>query len=268
MWKYRDTILKVIIVVLCTLLIFLEFIPIVFFESAKRNLWIDSVIKNTVGCIAVWCVLRLLGAQVFGCVQGWLYILPCLLVAVNNFPFYSYFQGNMQFLVFEWVDLILFITHCLGVGLLEEGVFRGVLFTVLAGVFSKDKKGLIKTFFCSSCVFGLAHIFNLFVGAGVGETFLQVCYTTLTGGLFAFIFIKTKNLIIPVLVHAVYNFCGLLLSSQGLGTGIVFDFGTGLCMAIVGVIVGIFVVYSLFSIRETEVSVLYNRLQIKENPKK
>jgi membrane protease YdiL (CAAX protease family) len=148
------------------------------------------------------------------------------------------------------------------IGLFEELIFRGVLFSVIAGYFSDDKKGLWKTFIISSLIFGGAHLFNLLYGAGIGATLLQAVYTTLTGGLFAFAFIKTKNILIPAFLHAVYNFCGLLFSEQGLGLGAVLDFGTGVTMAIVGVVVGVFVLYALYKHPEKERKELYARLNV------
>jgi membrane protease YdiL (CAAX protease family) len=170
----------------------------------------------------------------------------------------------MQFVRTEWIDVFLFALYCIAIGLFEEIVFRGILFSVLAGYFSSDKKGLWKTFVISSVIFGGAHLFNLFYGAGLGGTLLQALYTTLTGSLFAFAFIKTKNILVPAIIHGVYNFCGLLLSEQGLGAGAVLDLGTGITMAIVGVVIGVFVLYSMYKHPEQERVELYRRLNIKK----
>jgi hypothetical protein len=129
---------------------------------------------------------------------------------------------------------------------------------LIAGSFSPDKKGLVKTFFLSSVVFGGMHIFNILAGAGVGATILQVGYSTLTGGLFAFVLIKNKNILMCALAHAVYDFCGLLLPK--LGSGTVFDWQTSLTMAVVAVAVGAFVLYSLWKYPETEREELYKKL--------
>lgn len=147
----------------------------------------------------------------------------------------------------------------MAVGLFEECIFRGIVFSVLAGCFSKDRKGFLKTYFLSAIIFGAAHLFN---GFSLG-TLLQVAYTVLTGGLFAFCLIKTKNILCCAFVHGLYNFCGLLFDTQGLGTGVVFDVGTVVTMAIVGVCVGIFVLYSVFKYSEEERCALYGYLGLK-----
>ena len=110
-------------------------------------------------------------------------------------------------------------------------------------------------------LFGGAHIFNAFSG-NIGGALLQVAYSTLTGGLFAFVLIKTHNVICCGFVHGLYNFCGLLLSAQGLGNGVVFDVGTTVITLIIAIIVGIFVLISLKGYKEEERICLYKELGI------
>ena len=169
----------------------------------------------------------------------------------------------MRFIKKEFLDVLFLFLYCMSVGLLEEFVFRGLIFSTLAGVFPNTKKGLLQTFFLSSCLFGFVHLLNIFAGAGVGETLLQVGYSILTGGLFAFVLIKTKNLLCCAGVHAIYNFCGLLLSEQGLGSGVVFDLPTVIVTALLAVITTVMVLYQLFHLQDAERSVLYKRLGVK-----
>jgi hypothetical protein len=115
----------------------------------------------------------------------------------------------------------------------------------------------------SSLIFGLSHLLNIFTGADVAATFLQIGYSILTGGMFAFALIKTKNILFSVLLHAVYNFGGLLFSKQGLGMGVVFDTPTAVMMAVVAVIVGIFVIIKLVTYPDEEREYLYKKLGIK-----
>jgi membrane protease YdiL (CAAX protease family) len=109
------------------------------------------------------------------------------------------------------------------------------------------------------------HLFNLFSGAGVVPTLLQVVYTTLMGGVFAFVLMKTKNLLCCAFVHALYNFGGLLLDStqrMGLGSGIIFDLGTVILTVILGICIGAFILYNVYKYSEAERSILYKRLGI------
>ena len=94
-------------------------------------------------------------------------------------------------------------------------------------------------------------------------TIIQVLYTILTGGAFAFCLIKTKNILCCAAVHGTYNFCGLLFGAEnalGLGNGVYFDKGTVVTMLVVSIAVGLFVLWKVFTYPEKEREELYNRL--------
>lgn len=212
--------------------------------------------------VAVYFVLKD-RRSLFGKAEKPLYLLPCLLVAVNNFPFFAFITGKSVFVSVGATDVILFFLYCSAVGIFEECVFRGILFPVLLERFPKNKKGLLYGFVLSSIIFGLFHLFNLLGGAGLGETLLQVCYSALIGGLCAFALIKTKNILCLAAIHALYNFCGLLLDdSVGLGNGVVFNLPTVLITLAIGLSVGVFVLHSLLRYSEKERTDLYARMDI------
>ncbi len=247
---------------LCAVILGADWLPLRFCKDKNRDIWMRTILGQTCGTVAVVILLQYMGIRLFSWPQKLLWAIPCLIVAVNNFPFISYYNGNMSFARTSATDVVLFAVYCFAIGFFEETVFRGVLFVLIAERLTKDRKGLVKTFVISACAFGFAHIFNIF-GGNVGGTLLQIGYTTLTGGLFAFVLIKTKNLICCAVVHGVYNFCGLLLSAQGLGNGVVFDAGTVVMTAIIAVCAAIFVFYGLFTYKTEELRTLYARLGIK-----
>lgn len=262
--RVRKIVIGGIIAVLGVFMAILEWLPIPFSKDGWYNAILNKTLQQASGIVAAILFLRVLDIKLFGKVQKWLYLLPCIIVAVNNFQWYSYFKGLQQLVRVSALDITLFAVYCLCVGMFEEFIFRGVLFSVLAGYFPKNKKGFIETFVFSSIIFGAAHLFNLDV--------LQALYSILTGGLFAFVLIKTKNLICCGFTHGLYNFCGLLMEKEsrlGLGNGVVlFNLGTILCMAIVGVLMAGFVLYSVFKYPENERKALYDRLGIIEKPSK
>ena len=253
-----------IIVVFGVFMAVLEWFPLPFSKDVWRNTLLNKTLQQAGGIVAGVLFLRYLNIRLFKKPQKWLYFIPCLIIAINNFQWWSYCNGLQWFVRTKASDYVLFVAYCLCVGMFEEFVFRGVLFSVLAGYFPKNKKGLVETFVVSSLLFGLAHLFNFNI--------LQVLYTILTGGLFAFVLIKTKNLLCCGFVHTLYNVCGLIMdgkASLGLGSGaIIFNIGTILTMGIPAVIMIAFVLYSLIKYPEEERKTLYNRLGVIENPKK
>lgn len=258
--KIKNVLLSVMVLTLIGFTVLFEFLDIAFSKDETVNRFLGSILPLAFGSVAV-CLLSVKnGAKLFGKPQNWLYMIPCMAIAIDNFQFPAYFAGKMTLAHTRAVDFLLFALNCLLVGVFEEGVFRGVLFALLAGVFSKDKKGFLKTYIFSSVIFGATHILNVFGGAGVPATLLQVAYTTLTGGLFAFAFVKTKSVWLAALTHAVYNFCGLLFSESGLGTGAILDTPTVIMMTAVCVTVGAFILYKVWTYPERERIELYSRL--------
>ena len=70
----------------------------------------------------------------------------------------------------------------LNIGFIEEIIFRGFLFKMMA------KDGLKSAIIVSSLTFGLGHIVNLLNGADFIPTLMQVCYAVSIGYLFVVIF--------------------------------------------------------------------------------
>lgn len=253
----------VVIAVLCVFTLLLDIINIPFSKDEFYNRMLCKILQQACGSgVGILLLLRL-DIRLFDKPQNLLYMLPCLVIAVDNFQFSAYFNGKMQLVRTAPQDFILFFVSCMLIGLFEEIVFRGVIFGLLAGVFSKDRKGFLWTYVISSVAFGVSHIFNGFSGA----TFLQMGYSILTGGLFAFCLIKTKNILCCALVHGLFNFSGTLFASQGLGAGVVFDLGTIITMAVVSVAIGIFVLYKTWRFPDIERVELYKRLGIAQSEK-
>lgn len=256
----------VIIVLLCAFVLLADFVKLTYVQDALKNAMISKTVQQFSGAVAAILIMRRLDVNLFGKPQQLLYVIPCLIIAVDNFQFSSYFNGNLQLATNEPINFVLFALYCLSVGLFEECIFRGILFSVLASQFPKNKKGVLLTYVVSSLIFGAAHLSN-----GISlATLWQVGYTILTGGLFAFCLIKTKNILCCGFVHAIYNFCGLLFTkfdgvtgTIGLGTGVVFDTGTVITMLVVSVIVGGFVLYKVFTYTDAECACLYEKLGVK-----
>ena len=265
-FKDRKGIFIISLLFFGVIVIALELTNLRLLKDAKQNQWLlDSVQQLAGGCLLL-SLLGYLNIRLFDKPQNIVYIIPALLIAMNNFPFLSYFAGNMQFTSITLQNVLLFLIYCFSIAFFEELAFRGILFSALLEVFKNNKNKLLKTYIVSSIIFGFCHILNAFEG-GIYATLRQILYSILTGGLFAYVLIKTKNILYCILIHGLYNFNGLLLSKQGLGTGVVFDVPTVIIMATIALIVGIFVLYSIVRCDTTEKEILYQRLGVKTRKK-
>lgn len=245
------------------LALLLSAFPLAYSENEKINALLQEIIPLLCALPLPLFFLITEEKGLFAKPKHLLWLAPCLLVAINNLPWSSLFKGDCTLDNPSFSLVFLFACYCLTVGLFEECIFRGLLFPFLLDRFPKNKKGFLASFFLSSCLFGLAHLVNLFYGAPPTATLLQVLYTTLVGGLCAFALWKTQNIFSPVLVHFLYNFCGLLLDNRlGLGSGLLFDCFTIVITAVIGILVGVIVLVSLFSVDDDKIKPLYDKLNI------
>ncbi|MCK9150469.1 CPBP family intramembrane glutamic endopeptidase [Methanobacterium alcaliphilum] len=88
------------------------------------------------------------------------------------------------------------------VGYAEELLTRGLLVQGARG------SGLteVKIFFIVILVFGGMHAMNFISGQGITTTIIQVIFAGLLGGVFYTIFRKTGFLVIPMIIHALWDF--------------------------------------------------------------
>ncbi len=124
--------------------------------------------------------------------KNYLYFLPLLLIMSVNL-------WNGVTLKFTAVESALCVLSMIGVGFLEEVIFRGFLFKAMC------KTNVKRAVIVSSVTFGLGHIVNLLNGADFVPTLLQICYAVALGFLFTIIFYKGKSLLPCIVTHSVVN---------------------------------------------------------------
>ena len=157
-----------------------------------------STIINTVFSVAVLAlVISLKRVAYYGLVKvtdakKYLYFIPLLLiVSVNlwNGINVNHAPGKIIFYMLSMVNI----------GFLEEIIFRGFLFKMMA------KDNLKSAIIVSSITFGLGHIVNLLNGADLVPTLMQICYAVALGYLFVIIFYKSKSLVPCIAAHIVID---------------------------------------------------------------
>ena len=168
-------------------------------------------------------------------------LVPGLIIAINNFPISAFLNGRTDFTEpLYYVGL--FLIECFTVGFFEEILFRYVVLVLLLQRLPNKQKGTLYAIVLSSLVFGLIHGANLLYGAGLGNTILQMGYSFLMGMLWAVVFLRTRNIIYPIILHSLYNFFGQLM----------FRFGTvelryDVATIIVTTVLALFAIYYYFN---------------------
>ncbi len=124
--------------------------------------------------------------------KKFLYFLPLLLIVSVNL--WSGININNTA-----AEIVFHILTMLNVGFIEEIIFRGYLFKMM----EKDNAKVAAA--VSSVTFGIGHIVNLFNGAQLVPTLLQICYAVSIGYLFVVIFVKSKSIVPCIIAHSVNN---------------------------------------------------------------
>lgn len=124
--------------------------------------------------------------------KKYLYFLPLVLILTVNLWNGINISGS-------WRAIVFYILNMLNVGFIEEIIFRGFLFKMM------EKDNLRNAIIVSSITFGVGHIINLFMGAELIPTLLQICYATSIGYLFVTIFYKSKSLVPCIITHSIMN---------------------------------------------------------------
>ena len=131
------------------------------------------------------------------------YYVPLIMIVSVNL--WSGIQLN-----YSVIESVLFVISMAGVGFLEEIIFRGFLFKALC------KDGLNQAILISSMTFGIGHIINLFNGAELFSTLLQIAYAISIGYLFTILFLCTDSLIPCILTHSAVNSFSCFASEQSI----------------------------------------------------
>lgn len=112
-----------------------------------------------------------------------------------------------------FLEILFYMLSMLCVGFLEEIIFRGFLFKMMA------KDNLKLAIVITTITFGIGHILNLFNGADVLPTLIQICYAMAGGYLFVMVLIKSKSLWPCIITHSLLN----SLSIFGVGSGMIYE---------------------------------------------
>ena len=175
-------------------------------------------------------------------ITTYLLLVPALLVTVNNFPLVRIFGGECE-ITEDGERLALYILYCFSVAAFEETVFRGIIFPLSYIALEGKKRRLFWSAALSSGIFAAAHIFNLFAGAGIGATLLQIGYSFLIGGLCAVSLITVKNIYLPVVFHFIYDLGGFFCEGNiGIASCARWDTLTVAITAVLGVFTAVYMV--------------------------
>lgn len=157
----------------------------------------STVINMLFSAALIGLVLALGGRRYYGLTRAaeprkYGYFLPLLpIISVNLW-------GGIH-LNHTAAETIFYILTMLNIGFIEEIIFRGFLFRMMA------KSNLRSAVIVSALTFGVGHIVNLLNGAELIPTLLQIAYAVSIGFLFVVLFHKSGSLIPCIVTHSLVN---------------------------------------------------------------
>lgn len=128
-----------------------------------------------------------------GRARDYLFFLPVLVLMTGNLwgGVGRAYEGTAQ--LFAVLSMLL-------VGLIEELIFRGLLFRALL---RRDPPPVAITI--SAVTFGIGHIVNLLAGQGGLESLIQVVFAVAWGFLFTLLFYHSGSLLVCIFVHGMVD---------------------------------------------------------------
>lgn len=252
-WNIVVTALLFLLGALCY--IFFEAIQISILSDAQANKLLCGFISRFgLSLLFVWLLYQFGGKKYLVFTHSFLrslvWALPCFMVAFINFPYSAIISGTASI---DRVDLIgLYIIYVTSIALLEELIFRGVAFMVIGDLLTSKKHKPLLTVLFSSLLFSLFHLTNLFVGADIGSVLLQCLYTFLIGGMLGVTMLKSNNVWLCVLIHALFDFGGLLIVQ--IGSGNPWDLLFWIMTVVGGVLCAGHILFSLLKLEKDYVS--------------
>lgn len=103
---------------------------------------------------------------------------------------------------FEWSIVFLIpLIDAFFVGISEELVYRGIIFTNIA-----KEKGVFKGILISALFFSILHSINIIGGISISSMFIQLVNTFIAGIFFASVYNYTKNIMLLIIMHAFWDY--------------------------------------------------------------
>lgn len=100
------------------------------------------------------------------------------------------------------------VVYYIGVGIMEELYLRGLLQNLLEKCLVKKKHGVLYAILITSVLFGLGHVFSA-PGQPVFTIIAKTVWAAALGVYLGSVYIVTRNLWVPILLHFVVNLCGI-----------------------------------------------------------
>ena len=190
-FKKNETLISILFIVIYLVVnsIFLNKFGMYDWQTMTVNIGLSLLI---ILFIIIFKLGNYFGLTKFPNPKKFLYFVPLIILMSINLWGGIRIENSISEIIFYMISMIF-------VGFLEEIIFRGFLFKMMA------KDNLKSAIIVTSLTFGAGHIINLLNGSSFIPTLIQIIYATAIGYLFAVILVKGKSLWPCIITHSVVN---------------------------------------------------------------
>lgn len=181
------------------------------------------------------------------------FCIPAFVVVINNLHIYTLITG-VEKVTAGGGMIALLALECFCVGLFEEMAFRGVVFLGILERRCSRVLDIAIAILISSAIFGIVHSINFFY-MSPGAVIQQIGYSFLIGAMCSVVLVRTKNIWLCVVLHAIFNFGGALVPT--LGDGFVWDVPTIVMTVIFAIATTVYMTVSLIKTPISELEAIY-----------
>ncbi|GEO79762.1 hypothetical protein FD29_GL000308 [Companilactobacillus mindensis DSM 14500] len=129
---------------------------------------------------------------------------------------------NHDFTSFSYHNSYLY--DAITTGLFEETMYRIVPFHLLDSFFKPSIKLDYWKIYLTTTIFALAHFYNIIsINQSVTQTVIQVIYAFCLGSVFAISYLKTHNVIFPIVAYSISDLFSSMFSNTGFSTQVSTD---------------------------------------------
>jgi membrane protease YdiL (CAAX protease family) len=158
--------------------------------------------------LVIWRNPGLFGFQIGKMFQSWKMLLILLVLNCGIVGGYLALSGGSPYSDNEWL-----LTETVWVPIIEELIWRGVVFTLLfTGLqkFYPERTSSTLAVWIGGVVFGLLHANNLLYGVPLVFVAVQTLNAVVWGVAYSYARAKTESIYPPILLHAAMNFIVVL----------------------------------------------------------
>jgi membrane protease YdiL (CAAX protease family) len=145
--------------------------------------------------------------------KGFILAWFCILLSIATFVMLFMQLPANSLITPNILHISILIIHTLCIGIFEETLIRGLTLKLLLKKWGNSKKGIIIACVVSSVFFGVAHVTNLMIGDSLLEVVGRIFSTTTLGLYFAALYLRTRTLWIPILVHMLVNLSSYIFNA-------------------------------------------------------